>query len=379
VANRNTRSIVSLEKAIYHGDLVPPLLEQAKQASFLMKPVHIISALQVYVKHEFYVRIAKYAQYTPLCILESPSGFLVNLFNLTTESWETEPTLVYSYTVINRTSDSSIDQNYTVNGEMIGFVGDQPARMKISHFDLLHLSGSCADAIRQSYNLSARPAPTPIGCLQIAAEVNARSHPSFDGTRLGSVSPSTHPGTYFYYATQADSDSTGVNDQWYQVAPLGYGRFAAPNQAKNGQALWIRASFDQVTYLTNIQSTCPGNATMIANIGSPVGSDNKPVPDVWTDFFGGFTTDEEILAYILACESGYQFEAARDIAYVMRSRMMSDAFRNTWQGVIRHKFAWQCWAICHPLSLPNKRDSHSNWSSHWGTGQYTLYILIFYG
>ena len=212
------------------------------------------------------------------------------------------------------------------------------------------ISGSCADTIRQSYNLAARPAPTPIGCLQIANEVNARSHPSFDGTRLGSVSPATHGGTYFYYATQADSDSTGVNDQWYQVAPLGYSRFAAPNQAKNGHALWIRASFGTEVYLSNIQSTCPGNATMITDIGSPVGSDNKPVPDIWTDFFGGFTTDEEILAYILACESGYEIQAARDIAYVIRSRMMSDSFRNTWQnidntwqGIIRHQYAWQCW------------------------------------
>ena len=139
MANQNTRSIVSLEKAIYHGDLVLPLLEQAKQASFLMKPVHIVSALQSYALHDFYVNIARYAQYTALCTLESPAGFLVNLFNLTTESWETNPTLVYSYTIVDRASDPTIDENYTNNGEMIGFIGDQPARMNISYFDLLNL------------------------------------------------------------------------------------------------------------------------------------------------------------------------------------------------------------------------------------------------
>jgi len=353
MANRNTRTIASLEKAIYHGDSVLPLLEQAKQASFWLKPVHIISALQSYALHDLYVNFAKYAQYTELCTLESSIGFLVTLFNDDIGRWDEEnPTAVSSFRIIDQNAHPDIVENYTNNGYLVGFVDNQQALMKISYFDLLNMTGGCADAIRQSYNLSARPAPTPIGCLKIASKANVRSQPGPNGRVLGGSIP--NPDVFYnYYAVHGDINSTvsncdvngnncQVTDVWYQVASLGYG--------KEGYEMWIRESSDGVQRLTDISSNCQTN-TLMQQLDTPVSTDTSPVFYIEEENFGGFTNDDDILVFILAAESAYDLQAARDIAYVFRARMMSDKFPDDLFQVMRQYgplgndriYAWSSW------------------------------------
>lgn len=374
MSNSQQRIITNLQLAIDYGDLTVSLLQQAKQASSVTRIPFLLYGITSYALHLLYVEAARYAQNDVLCVIETNYFFPIEEYNEASKSYITTATTAFAIFDPQVLSSAGLSLE---TGYLAGYITDPvlgknvDARMALSTFELMNFSGTCADAVRAIPGVNLPPynsqAPTPIGCLEILANppdgVGVRTHPSFDGRVLGRVNSLSHPGSYPYYATQSDSGFRVIDDvptatgdgQWYQVAPLGYG--------VDGYAMWIRESVNSAIYLNILDpNNCSTTPTILQNL-NPVTTPEPHGPWNMESGTAGNTvlvlsTNEDVLTYILSCEGAYELGQAKDIAYIIRSRMMSNRFPDTVMEVMKEKDAWHCWGDA--IGIQNYIDAINN-------------------
>ncbi len=222
----------------------------------------------------------------------------------------------------------------------------QVYRMEVNEFYSKNLTGTCPESVRASYpNLVSVQQNQSTGCFRLnpldprLTGLNVRTHPSAYGTVLGGLNNSMHGAEYFYYDTH-----TGVDGlTWYQIAPEGL--------CVDGYSMWVS---DVDNYL-NFSCNNPNSAVMITQLGDS--NTQNPAPDFKFEPPNAGTSSfplslsspplvsevENTLTYILSCESGYDLNQAQEIAYVIRSRMISDQFPNTALGVVQQLNQFECW------------------------------------
>jgi len=223
----------------------------------------------------------------------------------------------------------------------------------VNYFDRgLVVRSACADAVYEK--LTGRHLlPVPIGCIEILSipeftGATVRSHPSFNGRRLGSVASGN---VVPYFATQSSTHMQIVNGvdtdigegTWYQIAPMSYG--------PRGYAMWIRDGFGlgtlHVEYL-QVVGTELCNPPTIPQI-------DENIADTATEQFNfpyepacaqnGVTVPfdaHDTVLFVLSCESAYNFDQAVDIAHVIRSRVMSSSFPDNVVGVVSEEGEFSC-------------------------------------
>lgn len=178
-----------------------------------------------------------------------------------------------------------------------------------------------------------------------------RNFPSFDGEVRVYIAQGAN---FNYYEEQPDYPSNGVSpSSWLRLTPN--------NLLDNGQHQWVRRSVNGINIIENgfADESCAvssGNRlhpTGYAPTATPASSASVSASLCNTNACAvGNTTcppqsnAEDIIAFVLACESGNDFAQAVDIAHVIRNRTLAGGrFGETALEVVTEAGEFDCW-IC---------------------------------
>jgi len=190
------------------------------------------------------------------------------------------------------------------------------------------------------------PTPAASSSVHVSCNTwaNVRTHPSFYGGVVTQYPPGTTLGNY-----EERFDSRG--DRWVRIEPLG----------PDGSSLWVKRS-----NLVEGPNTagCPSGPTP-----TPPPIVDQP-PREWALAAPGCRTgeaprciapsasDEDVIAFVLACEAGNDPRQATDIAHVIRSRIRAAHFPNTAIDVVKQSGAFECYGTgataISPIPTPDR-------------------------
>ena len=219
------------------------------------------------------------------------------------------------------------------------------------------------NSVNNGCYLQQLPTPTPGATVHVpcgGGPVNARSHPSFYGSVVGSYAP----GTVFTVCEERADSPTGL-------APANWVRVAAGSNGCADSQVWIRRTDGARQLLQDglPQGCAAQQPTLVPPSPVQPGTYNYINPGCTRGgtCVTGTESAEYQVGFILACEAaagGYaDFEQMRqamvDIAYVIRARMRAGGFPDTALDVIRQSGAFQCYAegSSANLAIPHGQSS----------------------